>query len=153
MDDRRPIGTTEEVFWEDSRKWGSMCLCLGIQDASRKLQEPYQEPGTWSGTVTQTTQGVYGLVSQDLWDNIKRSILDLVDMEDKEEGGLDGANMELIRGFLACVAITYRYMNPYLKGFYLTLYSWRPFRDNEGWIMHREQLKLVEMDIKWERVE
>ena len=37
-----PIGPTEEVCWEASRKWGSMHSWLGIQDASRKLQGPLQ---------------------------------------------------------------------------------------------------------------
>ena len=57
---------------------------------------------------------------------------DLVDTEDKEEGGLDIANMESIRGLLAYTARTYHDMNPYLKGLHLTLNSWRPFRGNEG---------------------
>ena len=46
--------------------------------------------------------------------------------------GLDRANMEYIRGFLVYAAITYRDMNPYLKGLHLNLDSWRPFRDKKG---------------------
>ena len=56
-------------------------------------------------------------------------------MEDKEEGGLERANMESIRGFLVYVARTYRDMNPYIKGLHLNLDSCRPFRGNKGWII------------------
>ena len=48
--------------------------------------------------MNHTTEGVCGLVSQDLWDEVKIIIQFLVDMEDKEEGGLDRSNMESIRG-------------------------------------------------------
>ena len=50
------------------------------------------------------------------------------------------------------VARTYQYMNPYLKGFHLTLDSWRPFQDNEGCLIQGEQLKLLDMDGKQEKV-
>ena len=74
-------------------------------------------------------------------------------IEDREEGGLDRDKMELIRGFLVYMARTYQDMNPYLKGLHLTLDSWRQFRENGGWIIHRDQLKLEEMEGKWEREE
>ena len=54
VDNGRPIGPTEEVCWESSRKWGSMCSWLEIQYSSRKVQGSSQEPGPWSGMVTHT---------------------------------------------------------------------------------------------------
>ena len=48
-------------------------------------------------------------------------------------GGLDRANMESIRVFLVYVDRTYRDINSYLKGFYLTLYIWRPCRYDKRW--------------------
>ena len=39
--------------------------------------------------MTHTTEGVCRLVSQDRWDKVMRLIQILVNMEDKEEGGLD----------------------------------------------------------------
>ena len=36
-------------------------------------------------------------------------------------------------GFLLYVTRTYPSMVPYLKGIHLTLDSWRPQRDSEGW--------------------
>ena len=79
------------------------------------------------------------VVSKYWWDKVKRLIKDLVDMEDKEEGGFDRSKMELIKGFMLYVARTYQDMNPYLKGFHLNLDSWRPFGDNKGWRMQGEK--------------
>ena len=62
-----------------------MCSWMGIQDASKKVQEPLQETGTWEGTVTHTTEGVYGLVSQDIWDKDRQMKIDSVEMEDMEK--------------------------------------------------------------------
>ena len=53
-----------------------------------------------------------------------------------ERGGIYGmyrVRMESIRGFLVYFPSTYRYMNLYLKGVYLTLDSWIPYRYEEGW--------------------
>ena len=38
-----------------------------------------------------------------------------------------------ISGFIVYVAQTYPALMPYMKGIYLTLNSWRPQRDEEGW--------------------
>ena len=99
------------------------------------MQGPSQEPGQWVGTVTDTKEGVLGLNSKDHWDKFKNLIHILVDMEDREEAGLDISKMELIRGFLVYMARTYWDINPYLKVLHLTLDSWKPFRDNEEWII------------------
>ena len=65
-----------------------------------------------------------------MWDSFTRSVgqdqevnTGIGDTEDKEEGGLDRANMELIRGFLVYAARTCQDMNIYLKGLHLTLDS------------------------------
>ena len=38
VDDVWPIGPTDDLCWEASRKWGSTCSWLIIQDASIKVQ-------------------------------------------------------------------------------------------------------------------
>ena len=57
--------------------------------------------------------------------------------------------MESIRGLLVYVARTYRDMNPYLKRMHLTLDSWRPYRDKDGWRLRGEELNMAELDGKW----
>jgi hypothetical protein len=44
--------------------------------------------------------------------------------------------LEWQRGFLVYITRTYPSLVPYLKGIHLTLDSWRPNRDNEGWKAH-----------------
>ena len=63
------------------------------------------------------------------------------------------ARMDSIRGFLVYVSRTYRYMTPYLEGVNLTLYSWRPYRDEEGWRMIGEDLNMSKVEGKWEGIE
>ena len=48
-------------------------------------------------------------------------------------GWMNFKEMERRRGFLLYVTRTYPSMVPYLKGIHLTLDSWRPQRDMEGW--------------------
>ena len=148
MDDGRPIRPTEKLCWEASRKWGSTCSWLGIQDASRKFQPPSQATGPWYGTVTNTEGGVRGLISQEMWDNNRRLIAELVVMEKEGRYGMPRARMESVIGFLVYVSSTYRYMSPYLKGVPLTLDSWRPYTDEEGWRLRGEALNMAEVEGK-----
>ena len=69
---------------------------MGIQDASRKVQGSSREPVTWAGTTTTTTEEVYGLVSEDIWDKAKRLIRELVDMGVGMKEEKNRENMEYI---------------------------------------------------------
>ena len=75
------------------------------------------------------------MVSQDRCDKTRRLIgeLTIVDMEDSEV--MHRSSMELIREFLVYANRTYRDINPYLKGLYLTLDIWRPYEYKEGWLL------------------
>ena len=64
VDGGRPIGPNKNLFGEASRRWGSICSWLGIQDTYRKVQSPSQAPGKWAGTVINYEGDVHGLVSQ-----------------------------------------------------------------------------------------
>ena len=85
-----------------------------------------------AGTITNTEVGVHGLVYQDRLYNNRWLISELVGMEREGWYGIYRDRMESIRGFLLYVSSTYRYMTPYMKGVYLTLDSWIPFRYEEG---------------------
>jgi hypothetical protein len=41
--------------------------------------------------------------------------------------------LEQIRGFMCHIAMTYKTITPFLKGFHLTLASYLPQRDLDGW--------------------
>jgi hypothetical protein len=47
--------------------------------------------------------------------------------------------LESYRGSLVYVQHTYPVITPYLKGFHLTIDSWRPDRDKEGWRLPKSQ--------------
>ena len=64
VDDGRPIGPTENIFWEASRRWGLTCSWLGVEDASIMVQPPSQAPRPWDGTVTNTEGCVHGFLYQ-----------------------------------------------------------------------------------------
>ena len=70
-----------------------------------------------------------------------------------EDERLDWAKMKYVRVFIVYVARTYQDMNPYLKGLHFNLDSKSPFRDKEGWQMQVYQLKIEDMDVKWEKLE
>ena len=75
---------------------------------------------------------MHGLVSQEIWNITWIIIAELVGMEQEVSKGMNRARMELIRRLLVYVSRYYRYMIPRLKGVYLMLESWRPYRDKEG---------------------
>ena len=75
VDDGRPIRPTNTLFWKTSRRWGLTCSCLGIKDASKKVQPTSQSLGPWYGTVTNTEEGVHRSVSQEIWDKTQRLIV------------------------------------------------------------------------------
>jgi len=49
------------------------------------------------------------------------------------KAAMDYKTLESYRGFLIYVAQTYTTLVPYLKGIHLTLDSWRPNQDDDGW--------------------
>ena len=63
---------------------------------------------------------------QDIWGKTRRLIANIMNMELEVSDVL-----ESIKGFLVYVSRKYRYMNPYLKGFYIMLDSWRNYRDEK----------------------
>ena len=50
------------------------------------------------------------------------------------------------------VASTYKDINKYLKGLHLKLDSWRPYKDEEGWLLRGKYLNMAELDGKLEEM-
>ena len=53
--------------------------------------------------------------------------------------------LEIIRGFLNHIALTYEIVVPFLRGFHNTIDSWRDNRDEEGW-------KDEDLNLKWKDI-
>ena len=156
VDDVRIIAATEELAWLCSSRMAKGLAWLGLQDAARKRRSPSKEPGAWAGATVCSNNGVVTKgVTQERWDKVRarvRWIAQQVGLRDRfssesygeldQRMAKDGASpkghvhfkaTESCVGFLVYVAMTYTSMVPYLKGIYLTLNSWRPDRNQEGW--------------------
>ncbi len=143
VDDLRPVGPGEEECWLATRRTASRCNHLGIQDASRKRKGPSQGPGPWAGTITRTKDGVQGSVPQGKWDKCRAILRQDLDALRRGHTSMDRAALESHRGFLNHLARTYGWINPYLKGYHLTLDAWRPYREEDGWKLAAAELRQV----------
>jgi hypothetical protein len=144
VDDERVTGPTRELTWAGSSKLAKLRAYLGLQDAARKWREPSQEPGPWAGVVIHSRPGepIVKLITQVRWDKTKRVLREIQELftEAHHRCRSTGRNIRLprstlesARGFLIYVSRTYTSMVPYLKGLHLTIDSWRPNRDEDGW--------------------
>ena len=135
VDDGRVLGRTSKECNEATRRVASVMNHLGEQDAARKRRGCSQRSGAWVGALFRADQQSIGIAtSQDKWDKGKRIIekwSKLVKLGSK----VDRKEMEKDRGFLVHLSMVYPSLTPYLKGFHLTLESWRPDRDIQGWKM------------------
>jgi hypothetical protein len=137
VDDLRASGHSMEAAWAVARQIASRLQYLGIQDAPRKRRPPSQSPGAWAGAVFSTKDGkVTKSVTQEKWDKAKSNVRELID---ESHGNPDHEfvykRLEQIRGFLCHMCMTYETLTPFLKGLHLTLASYLPHRDSEGWKM------------------
>jgi len=92
-------------------------------------------PGAWAGSIIHSDGGqLHVMVFQDRLENTKTFIAWMA----KQLGGAGGLSfkpMEWGMGYLIYIRHTYPTMVPYLKGIYLMLDSWCPWRKDDGWKM------------------
>ena len=142
VDDLRSIGATKELCHAVTHQVETMMGYLGLQDATRKRRPDSQAPGEWTGTITRAIEnvGLFVMVSQLKWDKARKILSDIYNQFDQDSGAmpeLDLKDLEKKVGFLVHLAMAYPLMFPFLKGFYLTMNSWRPMRDENGWKMSK----------------
>ena len=111
---------------------------LGVQDATRKRKPPTRSPGAWAGAVCATTDDtVTKTVTVEKWHKAKLIITTL--RSKIREGGAEAKllykELEVSRGFLCHLSMTYEVMVPFLKGFHLILARHLSQRDRDGWKM------------------
>jgi hypothetical protein len=141
VDDERVTGPTSELTWAGSSKLAKLRAHFGLPDAARKWRQLSREPGPWARVASHSKAGepVYKLVTQVRWDKTKRVLVSITDFFCS---GISGgaywdmaprARLESARGLLIYVPWMYTSMIPDLKGLHLTIDSWRPNRDEDGW--------------------
>ncbi len=110
---------------------------LGIQDALRKLisADGTRQPGAWArvNVCVEEEWGVVVLTSQEKWDCIKTICEHWWSLLERGETNLDFKPLRSDRGFMVYVTQAYPGMKPYLKGFHLSLETWKGGRDSKGW--------------------
>jgi hypothetical protein len=138
VDDVRITASSKESCHDVHRQFTSRMQYLGFQDAPRKFRPPSQSnAGAWTGTIFSVGRSVISkTVSQEKWIKGRTMITDLNMMCCQVDGArpvMNRKQLERSTGFLNHLSTTFDVMTPYLKGFYLTLNSWRSKRNNEDW--------------------
>jgi hypothetical protein len=134
VDDGRIVGPTKEAGRQAMRKLCSGLSHLGVQDAVRKRRPVGQKAtGAWAGTLAKA-DGIklVKLTLQEKWDRGKSGVA-WIEGEIETHGDIDSDRLRGTTGFLMHLAQTYHPVRPFLKGFYFTLESWRPDRDDQGY--------------------
>jgi len=111
-----------------------------------------RQPGAWAGVnvVVEEDGSVAVTTSQEKWDQMKaicRYWLGVL-----QAGVIELEYKRLIsdRGFMVYVVQPFPCMKPYLKGFHLSLETWRGGRDEEGWKLRAREgaANVVEVDCR-----
>ena len=150
MDDGRPHGGSEKGCRSAGKQTSKITQYLGQQDASRKYRPPSQQPGPWCGAFMAAKNGsLWVYVSDDKWRKAKAYIKSWRNkiawcLKHSTPPVLDFKDLERGRGFLVYLSRTYPSIVPYLKGLHLTIDSWRPLRDEEGWKAKKPAAKPLE---------
>ena len=138
VDDNRTMGSSEVNCQLASSRVAQITQYLGQQDAPRKCRPPSRIPGPWCGAfIASLHDSVWVYVSQEKWDKAKTFVTEALRLVSTSKK-LSYKFVEKGRGFMVYFCRTYTAMVPFLKGFHLSLESWRDNRDVEGWkLPHR----------------
>ncbi len=133
IDDLRLTSVDAQEIWEASMRIMTQINWLGMQNAARKYRDGALKQGAWIGAIVHTFMEVTASISQARWDKVKAIIDSMIHVMSENDGVFELKQLLSDRGFLVYVSQTYPAMVPYLKGIHLTVDSWRPNRDVDGW--------------------
>ena len=148
VDDVRATGYSKGNCWDVYHQFASRVQFLGMQNAPRKFRPPSQtNAGAWTGTIFKIgSSHITKTVSQEKWDKgrgmIERRLREAGASKDARPF-LDRRLLERETGFLNHLSMTFETMVPYLKGFYLTLNSWREGRDENDWKLPAKRWRMI----------
>ena len=145
-DDFRIIGPTEKATRAATHQLETTMAYLGVQDATRKRRKITQTPGEWTGSIVLAVEenGVFVTVSKKKWKRAQDIVSRWSDhfITSSELPWLNYKALESDIGFLIHLSMSYPVIKPFLRGFYLTLNSWRDGRDRYGWKIPDKAYKL-----------
>jgi hypothetical protein len=148
VDDVRITGFSKENCRDVHRQIASRIQFLGMQDAPRKFRPPSQaKAGAWTGTIFRiSSDTISKSVSPEKWAKGKAIMTRLrveLEADSEERPMLNRKLLERETGFLNHLAMTFENLVPFLKGFYLTLNSWRSGRDADDWKVSDKRWDLI----------
>ena len=148
VDDVRVTGYSKANCWDVYHQFTSRVQYLGMQNAPRKFRAPSQvEAGAWTGTIFKIgADHITKTVSQEKWDKGRQMIerhSKAISTSADSRPFLDRRQLEKETGFLNHLSMTFETMVPFLKGFYLTLNSWREGRDENDWKLSPKRWKVI----------
>jgi len=133
VDNMRAAAGGRQNCWDVMHRVASYLGYLGIQVAARKTRPPSKQPGPWSGAMIVTeAEGVGVKATQDKWAKTRCLLQQTLTYIDSGKP-ICRKELESIRGTLVYLQRTYPAITPYVKGYHLTIDSWREDRDEEGW--------------------
>ena len=139
VDDSRTVGPTEATLRSATHRVETCMAYLGLQDATRKRRPESQRPGEWTGSITVASPGIglFVTVSAKKWTKTQGHLSWVLEHFScsTDRPTLLLKELEKRVGFLVHLAMAYPLIFPFLKGFYLTMNSWRPGRFRDGWKM------------------
>jgi hypothetical protein len=138
VDDGRATGKDKEHSWQVSHRCATKLQFLGIQIAIHKWRPPHAtEAGAWAGMILKAFRDrVIQMITQAKWDKGREILIKLGnEIAESTDGKVDYKNLERGRGFMIHVSVTYPQVTPFLKGWHLTIDSWRANRQVDGWKM------------------
>jgi hypothetical protein len=148
IDNVRLVGPSEEECWLATHTLASRYGYLGLQIATRKTRPPSQCQGAWAGSHVIILDGSIGITCGiDKWAKAQRLLHELHE-EFTLSPRLHHKSLEQKRGFFVHLQWTYPCITPFLKGMHLTIDSWQPGRDLEGWRTHQPTPD-ADMAIEW----
>jgi len=138
VDNKRLAGSGSDEVKEAGHAASTRESYLGLQDALRKWRSAggTRTPGAWAGVLVvhiDKKKGILVLTSQEKWDHMKSICRHWLELLEAGETTLDFKQLQSDRGFMVYVTQAYPAMKPYLKGFHLSLETWRGGRDTKGW--------------------
>ena len=137
VDDTRPIGHDEDNCNALIHQIETGMSYYGLPEATKKRKSAMQRQGAWAGSRSISIKGVglYAQAMKSKWIKVQGILRSYQELFNTSES-LPSINLKSLAedvGFLVHVSLTYPVMRLYLKGFFLSMNSWRPYRDDHGW--------------------
>ena len=118
---------------------------LGFQDATTERRPITQSPGEYTRAIGRDIEGVelFVTVSQKKWDIVKLTLESIMvnfsNADDIPDPDLQYFEQKV--RFIVHLSIAYPLINPFLKGLYLMMNSWREGIYNNWWKMLKRAYK------------